>query len=189
MPTTSPYTASAVQATADANGRFNTEYMFGTVDYSTGVVRIKFGKKVVVDNDVKAQDWYREEATFMEGGIQKIVKPRFMYADTVLYNAVGYTYMPLSADILGLDPVRLPSDGRVPVFNVGDVAVVHHTASAYFQASPAPQVGAMLNVGRERLSYMKLYDANNVPVAPNMYKTDLDAGILTLTSEYVQEAT
>lgn len=186
VPTTSPYTASAVQATADANGRFNTEYMFGTVDYQTGVVRIKFGKKVVVDNDVKAQDWYREEATFMEGGIQKIVKPRFMYADTIRYNAVGYTYMPLSAGILGLDPVRLPSDGRVPIFRQGDVAVVHHTEDLPFPVSPVPSVGTTLDVGRDRLSYIKVYDAADVPVDPTMYNVDLEDGIVVLNYNYVQ---
>ena len=31
------------------------------------------------------------------------------------YNAVVFTSLPLDATLLGLDPVRLPADGRVPV--------------------------------------------------------------------------
>ena len=36
----------------------------------------------------------------------------------------------LDADILGLDPVRLPSDGRVPVFKAGRVVVVPNTKNS-----------------------------------------------------------
>lgn len=188
VPTEFPYTASAVMATADGNGRFNTEYMTGVVDYQTGVIRIKFGRKLVVTPEMTSEPWYVEEATFMEGGVKKVIKPRFVYADTVLYNAVGYTYLPLSASILGLDPVRLPSDGRVPIFQEADVVVVHHTDTTPSPLSPVPAAGTTLDVGRPRLDYIKLYDssAERQVVDATMYETDVVAGTVTLGATYVQ---
>lgn len=175
-----------IAVTADGTGRFNSPYMVGTVDYQTGVVRIRFGEKITVTPDVQAEDFYREGAVFVEGGINKIIRPKPVYADTIRYNAVGYTYMPLSASILGLDPVRLPSDGRVPIFRQGDVAVVHNTEDVFFPNSPIPSVGTTLDVGRDRLSYIKVYDSLNAPVDPTMYNVDLEDGIVVLNSTYNQ---
>lgn len=175
-----------INVTADANGRITSPWMIGTVDYQSGVVRIRFGTKVAVTPTVEAQDWYVEGATFMEDGVKKIIQPKPVYADSIRYNAVGYTYLPLNADILGLDPVRLPSDGRVPVFRVGDVVVVHHTDKIAFPGTPA--IGSVLNVGRVRVSYIKVVDSAGTLLDPTMYTNDLDAGIVTLKSNYVQGA-
>jgi hypothetical protein len=170
-----------INVTADANGRLTSPWMIGTVDYQSGVVRIRFGQKLnAVGNETAS--WYVEDATFMEGGIKKIVKPRPVYADSIRYNAVGYTYLPLSSDILGLDPVRLPSDGRVPIFRLGDVVVVHHTGKTVFPGTPS--VGTVLNVGRVRTSYIKVVDSAGTPLDPTMFDTDLDAGTVTLKSNY-----
>lgn len=173
-----------VSATADSQGDILSSYMIGKVDYQSGVVRIKFGQKVTVTPAVMAEPYYKPEAVFQEGGIDKIIKPRPFYADTIRYNAVGYTYLPLDASILGLDPVRLPSDGRVPIFRTGGVCVVHHTDNTTFPGTPT--VGTTLNVGRVRVSYIKVYGANNELLNPTMYTTDLDAGTVTLGSTYSQ---
>ena len=160
--------------------------MVGTVDYQAGVVKVRFGTKVTVTPTVEAQPWYVEDAAFMEDGVKKIIEPKPVYADSIRYNAVGYTYLPLSADILGLDPVRLPSDGRVPIFRTGDVVVVHHTDKVAFPG--APTVGTVLNVGRVRVSYIKVVDSAGALLDPTMYTNDLDAGIVTLKSNYAQGA-
>lgn len=171
-----------INVTADSTGKISSPYMVGTIDYQSGVVRIRFGQKVTVDANVQAQPWYNADAVFTEAGVQKIIKPRPVYADSIRYNAVGYTYLPLSADVLGMDPVRLPSDGRVPIFRTGDVCVVHHTDKTVFPGTPS--VGTVLNVGRVRVSYIKVVDADNAPLDPLMYNTDLDAGTVTLKSNY-----
>ena len=156
--------------------------MVGTIDYQSGVVRIRFGQKVIVDANVQAQPWYNADAVFTEASVQKIIKPRPVYADSIRYNAVGYTYLPLSADVLGMDPVRLPSDGRVPIFRTGDVCVVHHTDKTVFPGTP--NGGTVLDVGRVRVSYIKVLDSEGTPLDPTMYNTDLDAGTVTLKSNY-----
>ena len=49
-----------------------------------------------------------------------------VYPGSLRYNAVSYAYLPLDAELVGVDPVRLPADGRVPIFRDGDVIVVAH---------------------------------------------------------------
>jgi hypothetical protein len=58
-----------------------------------------------------------------------IFRPLLVMPETALYNAVAVSNLPLSAEVLGLDPVRLPVDGRVPMLRKGDVLVIHHTAT------------------------------------------------------------
>lgn len=171
-----------INVTADSNGRINSPWMVGTIDYQSGVVRIRFGQKLTVTPAIEALPWYVEDATFTELGVKKVIKPRPVYADSIRYNAVGYTYLPLNADILGLDPVRLPSDGRVPVFRVGDVVVVHNTAKLVFPGTPT--TGSALDVGRVRTSYIKVVDSVGKPLDPTMYDTNPDAGTVTLNSTF-----
>lgn len=178
--------ATPLNVTADAEGDIEGTGMVGAVDYQSGVVKVRFGTKVTVTPTVEAQPWYVEEATFMEDGVKKIIQPKPVYADSIRYNAVGYTYLPLNADILGLDPVRLPNDGRVPVFRVGDVVVVHHTDRTAFPGTP--NVGNVLDVGRVRVSYIKVVDSAGTLLDPTMYTNDLEAGTVTLKSNYSQGA-
>jgi hypothetical protein len=107
-----------------------------------------------------------------------IFMPVPVYADTIRYNAVVQTYIPLSADILGLDPVRLPQDGRVPVYRIGDVLVVHHTGATPFPNGVS--AGYTLNIGRARLSSLRVLDAVDNVFPEDRYVADLDAGTVTL---------
>ncbi|MFS9669772.1 hypothetical protein, partial [Klebsiella pneumoniae] len=64
-------------------------------------------------------------------------------------NSVSYFYLPLDADVIGLDPVRLPPDGRVPIYRVGSYIVIGHTG----QVGPVTVAnGQVINCGRVRLS-------------------------------------
>jgi hypothetical protein len=170
--------------TVGGTGRLDGPNTVGSVDLQTGVARVRFGQKVTVTPAVQAEAYYNADAVFTESSVQKIIKPKPVYADSIMYNAVGYSYLPLSADILGLDPVRLPSDGRVPIYRAGDVVVVNHTDSASFPGTPA--IGSTLNVGRVRVSYIKLYDSAGSAIPPTMYAVNEDAGTVTLMATYIQ---
>jgi hypothetical protein len=118
--------------------------------------------------------WYSAAAVF--GGL--IFKPLPIDAATVRYNAVAYSYLPLDASILGLDPVRLPQDGRVPIFKKARVVVVHNTQTL------APQTvtnGQTVNVGRTRLARLRVKNNAGVVVTTG-YTADLDAGTATFTA-------
>jgi hypothetical protein len=46
-----------------------------------------------------------------------------VWADTIKYNCVVYSYLPLDAELIGIDPVRLPQDGKVPIFRKGYIGM------------------------------------------------------------------
>lgn len=162
--------------TADCEGYFNFEQAVG---------QFVFRKKVQITSvnrpEIEAQPWYDVGMEFIENSVTYINTPVFVLPETIRFSAVAFSYLPLNADLLGLDPVRLPSDGRVPIFRRGDIAVIHNTQSMEVNA---PTALATFNVGRNRLSYIKLYDSKGSPVDPNMYQTDPDLGDVTLLGDF-----
>ena len=170
----------------------------GTINYQTGVVRIRWGGWVN-DADLtpeeKTEVWYDPEAVIERNSVDQIFKPRPVYADTVMYNSVSYSYLPLSAELLGLDPVRLPSDGRVPVLQVGDMALVqHHTVHTV----STPQAGGTVDTELTGVARARVYDSLGVAVPPSRYSLDQSTGIVTwatpldlsgYTGPYTVEAT
>jgi hypothetical protein len=172
-----PLAGGQISVTANSDGTIAATGMLGTVDYQTGVVRARFGRYVSAagkENEI----WYSAEAIEQSPSGPIIFQPLPVFADTIRFNAVAYTYLPLSADVLGLDPVRLPLDGQVPIYRPGDVAVVHHTSSTTFPDNVT--AGYTLDVGRVRLSSLRVMDTNGKIVPADRYATDLDAGTVTL---------
>jgi hypothetical protein len=109
-----------------------------------------------------------------------------VFADSIRYNAVSFSYLPLDANILGIDPVRLPSDGRVPVFRPGGFGVVGHTGRLTTSVSN----GQTVSCGRVRLSRVRVV-GNDKVVIHTGYTANLEAGTVTFTdtSGYVQPVT
>lgn len=162
-----------INATANASGIINTADMVGMVDFSTGIAEVVF-KTTEGSN---TSPWALDVSSLGVSGVTT-VKAGHVRADSIRMAGVAYTYLPLDADIVGLDPVRLPSDGRVPIFRRGDVAVVHHTAET------APQMvinGQTLSAGRTRLARLRLIgnDGNTITEG---YTANLDAGTAYITN-------
>ena len=107
----------------------------------------------------------------------QIWKPQFVFTDTIKYNAVAFTYLPLDANLLGLDPVRLPQDGRVPIFRTGGFAVIGNTQ----RVTGAVANAQVINAGRVRLSRVRVIGNNGV-VINSGYTADLEAGTVTFTN-------
>jgi hypothetical protein len=160
-----------VTATADANGNFETANIFGHIDVETGVVNLAFGQWVTAAGN-EGEPWYNVNVIRADG---KIFQPKHVFADSVFFNAVGYSYLPLSSEILGLDPVRLPVDGKVPVYAPGDVIVVlnDQTVSGTYMSS------ATLDLGRIRLAKITVRDAANNLLAADKFSVNLDTGVIT----------
>lgn len=113
-------------------------------------------------------------------GVVNVAFAKSVLPGTLRYSAVVLSNLPLDADILGLDPVRLPTDGRVPIFRPADVAVVHHT-DIYNAGTPA--AGSTISVGRTDLSALWLEDSNKKKLAAGMYAVDLAAGTATMAAD------
>lgn len=166
-----------ITGTTDSAGNVTGTNLTGTIDIETGIYSLKFGAKVLASSltaTEKEEDWYDEDNI---DGSGYIWRPKEVQPSTVRYNAVVYVYLPLSSDILGLDPVRLPMDGRVPIFRVGDVIVVHYTKTISIEN---PTVNQVVDTGEVRLAYAKLYDSTGAAVNTDYYSVNLDAGTVTL---------
>jgi hypothetical protein len=164
---------------ADVNGVIVGSALEGTVDVEFGLVELRFGEEVLdsgLTAEEKLEEWY--DPADVVGGL--IWQPRPVIPSTIRYNAVVYAYLPLSASLLGLNPVRLPMDGRVPYVRLGDSAAIHHTGTITL---PNPVSGGhVTDCGRTRLARVWLTDAADVRVAGEKYTADLDAGIVTMAA-------
>jgi hypothetical protein len=172
-------------ATADVSGDFVDSLLEGHVDNETGLVWVRFGEWVPI-TEAEGEPWYNDES---DDGLGNTWKPAYALGSTVRYNCVVYEYIPLDPSLLGLDPVRLPTDGRVPALRKGYIALVHNTVS---EVLPLPLVaGAMYSVGRNPISLIELFDQDGLYVPKTFYSENLTTGEITMVdpldlSDYVQ---
>ncbi len=159
--------------TANLDGTISGEGIFGSVDYENGLVRVYFGEIVPIAGN-ENEPWFIPGINW--NGYT--FKPLAVAVDTLRYTAVAYSYLPLDANILGLDPVRLPSDGRVPMFRNGGFVVVGNTKT-YNAGNVTPN--QTVNVGRTRLSRVRVIGGDGKTITSG-YTTDLDAGTVTFTN-------
>ena len=164
------------ELTLPTTGVVNSGIFHGTVDHDTGVVVLQFGSFVTAA-DYTSAEWYDPELVDANG---KILKPVQIRADSLRYNCVTYSYIPLDADLIGLDPVRLPSDGRVPIFRTGGLVVVHSTEKTVVPNNPT--AGTVVDAGRTRLAHLHVEDSAGVPLPAGAYQSELDSGSVTFTS-------
>lgn len=171
--------------TADENGVIETSRAHGKVSYDTGFVSIYFYTKTRVTEanraEIEANDWYDPLLEYPEGADTYINVPVWVDASSVRYNAVAYTYIPLDSEILGLSATRLPLDGRVPIFRVGDIGIV--SASKSFEL-PDEVAGKVYDLPDQRISWAEIKDADGIKIPFDMYVVDYDYGKLTLSGDF-----
>ena len=149
-----------ITGSADADGVISGTWMRGTANYQFGVAAVEFGQ-------LDGETWV----------------PRAVDPSTINYSAVAFSYLPLNADILGIDPVRLPSDGRVPIYRAGDVVVILHLQT---NAPATPTLNGStgsyeLSCGRTRVGWVKITDDNGAAVTDG-YTLDRALGVLSWSS-------
>lgn len=159
--------------TAGIDGKIEATGINGSVDYETGRVAVRFGTTVTAAGN-ESEPWYAADRVGTDG---KIFRPEPVAASSVRYSAVAYSYLPLDADLLGIDPVRLPSDGRVPIFRPGGFAVVGHTGKITTSVSN----GQTIDCARVRLSRVRVVGHDGA-VIHSGYTADLEAGTVTFTN-------
>lgn len=166
---------SVISATDNGSGAIVATELAGTIVAATGVYSLRFGRSVPDSSltiEQKAEPWY--DADDVVGGM--IWRPKAVLPETVKITTVGTRYLPLDAGLLGLDPVRLPPDGRVSVIRVGDLVVIHHTAEL---TGVGLGSGSVVNVGRTRIARARVLDAAGRVFPPDRYEVNYAAGVLT----------
>lgn len=165
-------------AAADADGIINTANVKGRFDVSTGVAVVRFATATSAPSNPSLPPPGVVDLSYLGIAGLSWAQSRPILADTLRYNAVAYSYIPLDASILGLDPVRLPPDGRVPIFRSGSVAVVHNTQTT----TPATvSNGQTISTGRVRLAHVRVIGADGATISSG-YTANLDAGTVTFTN-------
>ena len=169
----------SITAMGDIDGTISGTHLRGKIDYQFGLLELQFGD-YVHDTELtpaqKAEWWYSAADV---GAVQagKIWRPWPVDPTTLRYNSVSYFYLPLDADIIGLDPVRLPPDGRVPIYRVGSYVVIGHTGVVPAATYAANQT---INCARTRLSRVYLVGADGQLITSG-YTPNLDAGTIAVT--------
>jgi hypothetical protein len=161
-------------------------FAHGTVDFKAGVVALYFYHKHKVSDlsgvTFTPEDaWYDSEYFYTDGGVEYVNQPIYVKPDSIRYNAIAYSYLPLDKELIGLDPVRLPTDGRVPFVRKGDSIAITELKTMEL---PTNAPNDTFDLGFERLSDVNLVDANGLKVDGDYLDVDLDAGTLTLNGMF-----
>lgn len=156
---------------ADINGVITGTKVKGQVDWITGQTQINFGQLVTAAGN-EGEPWY--DPDLVVSG--QIWKPEQVDPSSVFFGTVIYRSIPANPAIIGIDPVRLPTDGRVVAYQPGDVLVVHHTQSTNVAS---PVAGATHDLGRLNVGMIEVFDADGDPVVDTWYDVNLNAGTLT----------
>lgn len=167
----------SITATGDLNGNLTGTHLRGKIDYETGLVEMQFGDFVLDSALTAAQklEWWYDLADVGAVEPLKIWRPWPVDPTTLRYNSVTYFYLPLDADILGIDPVRLPPDGRVPIFRPGGFVVVGNSKAVNATVGN----GQVINAGRVRLSRVRIKGADGAVINTG-YTANLEAGTVTI---------
>lgn len=171
--------------TTDENGVIETSLAHGKINHITGFVDIYFYTKTEITEanraEITAKDWYDARMEYEEAGKTYINVPVWIDGSSVRYNAIAYTYIPLDSEILGLSATRLPLDGRVPIFRVGDIGIV---SSSKTQELPSHIAGQTYDLNDQRISWCELEDSQGTKVPFDMYVVDYDYGKVTLNGDF-----
>ncbi len=168
----------------DAQGGITgSKYAHGTVDFKAGFVALYFYEKlgVTANPNIVNESWYDAANIYMDSGTNYINKPIYVKPDSIRYNAIAYSYLPLDKELIGLDPVRLPTDGRVPFVRKGDSIAITELKTMQL---PTNAPNDTFDLGFERLSDVNVVDANGLKVSFDYLDIDLDAGTLQLNDTF-----
>lgn len=172
--TATPLTGGQINVHADADGIIKSNAVDGYVEYETGVVRLRFGRLVDAAGN-ESEPWYNVDE--VDGG--KIWKPAPVHAESITFSAVAYSYLPLNTEQIGIDAVRLPSDGLVPWIRRGDMIIIaNHQSESIGGTHTGNQT---VQLSRQNVDKICVRDADDKPVLADLYSYDLVAGTLTWT--------
>ncbi len=112
-------------------------------------------------------------------GVYALTFAEQVVPETARYNATATTFLPLDPDIIGVDPVRLSVDGRVPTINSADVLVLHNTQET---ALPNPVIAGQTYGTRPYVSLIEIFDANEAQIPTDRYTYDKTTGDITFAN-------
>ncbi len=162
-----------ITAKAGIDGKIKNTNIEGTADFEYGVASVRFGKWVTVTDEIKKEPWYVEEAV-VNG---KIWQPKPVFAESITYNADATSYLPIDSSVVKINTVRLPQDGRVPIFRRGDDILITNRKVDNLGSAFTGSSTVMLS--RKDVDRICINDDNGKTVLATLWDYDLDQGTLT----------
>lgn len=162
-----------VTATANIAGDLSAANIAGFVDAQYGVTDARFGAWVdAIGNE--SEPWFDAENIRDDG---KIWRPTMVFANTITYNARSFSYLPIDSNVVKIDTVRLPQDGRIPIFRRGDTIIIGNRQTT--DIGSAHTGGQTITLPRNDITRIAVMDADDKQVNAELWDYDLAAGTIT----------
>ena len=161
-----------VSAVANAQSSLKSANIEGVVDLEYGVASVQFGAMVTAAGN-ESEPWFNTD-TVVEG---KVWRPKQVFAETITYNASSYSYLPIDSNVVKIDTVRLPQDGRIPIFRRGDTIIIGNRQTT--DIGSAHTGGQTITLPRNDLTRIAVVDADDKNVNAELWDYDLAAGTIT----------
>ena len=162
-----------VSAIANVQGKLKAANIEGVVDVEYGVASVQFGAWVTAAGN-ESEPWYNADAVTTDG---KIWRPKQVFAETITYNATSYSYLPIDSNVVKIDTVRLPQDGRIPIFRRGDTIIIGNRVTT--DIGSAHTGGQTVTLPRNDVTRIAVVDADDKNVNAELWDYDLAAGTIT----------
>lgn len=164
-----------LSATANQDGELKADGIDGVIDSKTGIAHIRFGNWVTATGN-ENKVWYDQKAV-VDG---EIWQPVPVIAESIKYTAIATSELPVDSNIIKIDTVRLPNDGRVPIFRVGDMILIGNRQTT--ELGSAFTGGQTVQLPRQNLDRICVKDSNGKPLDANLYDDDLENGTVSFKS-------
>ncbi len=171
--------ADGEELTAQSNldGEITGSKIKGCFDSEYGSASIVIGEDVSNDAGAQSESWYHADNVSEDGST--VWKPIDVIPNSALMSCVITSYLPLNPDLLGLNPVRLPLDGKIKIFQDGDIVLIYNLRRIIKNTLTANEIVSM---GRTNLLLIEIYDADGAYISESEnYQADLENGTITMT--------
>ena len=105
-------------------------------------------------------------------------------ASSIKYDAIAETSLPLDPELLGLNPVRLPADGRVPVFKAGYFIIIFNEVTTAVINGGVPVADQINTLARSGQAYIEVIDVDGKRLDPLQYVADRVTGTVTFANPF-----
>ena len=162
-----------VTATANIAGDLSAALGVGFVDSQYGVTDARFGRWIdAIGNE--SEPWFDADNIRDDG---KIWRPTMVFANTITYNARSFSYLPIDSNVVKIDTVRLPQDGRIPIFRRGDTIIIGNRITT--DIGSAHTGGQTITLPRNDVTRIAISDADDKSINAELWDYDLAAGTIT----------
>ncbi|GEM_PF-3053977 len=120
-------------------------------------------------------------------GVVSITFDAPVLQESIEYDFVYYRDTAVPEELTGIDPVRLPRDGRVPFIRQFSTIVIHNTQE---QAVTTPAINDTIDLGRINVGWVDIVDADGISLYTSddqHYSLDQETGIVTVNTDWPNE--